>query len=92
MKSFALNDHRAWTKLNLKTATDIWGPSRKHELSGRTFYTFDAYGTNGEKNIFHIDLQFDKFDQVSGYRVRGIGICNAKWIIKLDEKQIKLSN
>lgn len=92
MKSFSLNNHRAWTKLNFKTATTIWGQSRKHSLSGRTFYTFDAYGTNGEKNIFHVDLQFDKFDQVSGYRVRGIGICNAKWVIKIGENRITITD
>ncbi|MBJ7900936.1 MAG: hypothetical protein GC158_13705 [Cyanobacteria bacterium RI_101] len=92
MKNFALNNHRAWTKLDLKTATEIWGSPKEHRK--RNFYTFDAGGiaTSDEKNLYHIDLQFDNFDQVSGYRVRGIGICNAKWVIKLDENKITTSD
>lgn len=91
MKNFDLNSHKAWTKLNLKMATEIWGAPRKHLK--RNFYSFDAHGTcNQEENIYHIDFRFDRFDQVLGYRVRGIGICNAKWIIKLDENRITMTN
>jgi hypothetical protein len=66
-----------WVQLSLEDATDLWGqPKNKRE-----FYTFDAHShSQGEPNIFHLDLKFNKDNVISAYRIRGIGIENAQWI------------
>jgi len=79
-----LTNNKVWTHLTLTQAVEMWGKPRDHFLAGgnsKYFSTFDAYGSfNKEPNIYHLDLRFDPNEKLFSYRVRGIGICNAKWI------------
>jgi hypothetical protein len=64
----------AWTKLSRKEAQEAWGEPH-HPACSPDVLTFDAYGNyNGEKNLLHIDVGFDKNDTIIWYMVRGIGI------------------
>lgn len=69
------------TPLSSAEAIKLWGTPRKHTVYTKTFYTFDAHGIfDGEENIYHLDLSFDKSENLDGYRIRGIGIKNAVWV------------
>lgn len=72
---------KSWTQLTLEGAKELWGQPRKHIVYDHPFYTFDAHSTwNGEENLYHLDLGFDKNGLIMGYRVRGIGIFNPQWV------------
>jgi len=72
---------KGWTQLTMEGAKDLWGEPKKHVVSDHPFYTFDAHSTwNGEENLYHLDLAFDKDGLIMGYRVRGIGISNPQWV------------
>ena len=76
-----LVDGKGLTQLSLAGAKTLWGEPRKHVVNEHPFYTFDAHSTwDGEKNIYHLDLGFTKDGLIMGYRVRGIGILNPKWV------------
>lgn len=94
--SFNLDKNRAWTKLSKTAAIEIWGKPQEHCSAGATlpwFYTFDAEGSfNSERNLYHIDLRFDAREIVFAYRIRGIGICDAKWVIRHKDQDIKTSD
>jgi hypothetical protein len=69
------------SQLTIQNARKLWGEPRKHIVDGRTFYTFDADSIwSGERNVYHIDLGFNKDGLAMAYRIRGIGIKYPKWI------------
>ena len=78
---------KAWTELS-KSKAEKWGPP--HHVLAASLGTYDARGSfNGEENLYHLDLIFDKNDMLYLYRVRGIGIREAKWVTLCpDGKQI----
>lgn len=68
-------------KLTFNTAKQLWGEPQHYKLSDFDFYTFDAHSVFGqEENIYHLDLRFDNSENLTKYRVRGIGIFNPKWV------------
>jgi hypothetical protein len=76
-----LIDGKGRTQLSLESAKELWGGPRKHVVHDHPFYTFDAHSTsNGEENLYHLDLGFTKDGVIMGYRVRGIGIVNPQWV------------
>lgn len=77
-----LIDGKGWTQLSLEGATKLWSEPRKHVVNEHPFYSFDAYSTsNGERNLYHLDLGFKKDGIIMAYRVRGIGISKPEWIV-----------
>jgi hypothetical protein len=81
-----LTEDKTRTPLSIEGARKFWGEPRKYVVGDHPFYAFDAYSTsNGEKNLYHLDLGFTKDGIIMAYRVRGIGISNPKWIA--DPKQ-----
>lgn len=75
----------AWTRLSSSEAKTLWGKPRNYSMAGSTsvyFETYEVHGSfNGENNIYHLDLRFNKAtDRPFEYRVRGIGITNPKFI------------
>lgn len=75
----------AWTKLQRSVAARLWGKEKKIAVPGALpvgFWTFDVPARlNGESNIYHLDFYIDEnTDCPYMYRVRGIGITDAKFI------------
>jgi hypothetical protein len=63
--------------VTLKTLSRLWGMPRK---SKESFCTFDIpCNDNGEKNIFHLDVQWDKDSSITETRLRGPGIGTGVW-------------
>jgi hypothetical protein len=59
-------------------ALEFWGKPRGHE---NAFLSFDAHtDSTGEPEVFHLDLEFNKGLGLTGYRIRGMGISNPKWV------------
>lgn len=76
-----LKPDNGWTKITQEEAQRLWGASKERYASGWHFLTFDVHSDyNGESNIYHVDLQFDPNGMTTAYRIRGIGISNAKWM------------
>ena len=73
-----LNQQIAWTKLTRERAQKLWGEPRKRKT--RPILTsFEVFGKyNEERNLYHLDINFDKSGFPSSYRVRGIGINTPK--------------
>lgn len=86
-----LDENTAWTQLTEDGAKKLWGePSKRTARPILT--TFDVLGKfNEERNLYHVDLNFDKSSNVFGYRIRGIGIGNAKWI-RFNDGKFSLSS
>lgn len=74
-----------WKYLSKSVCERNWGKLKKLEVKGALpvdFVSFDVPSERiGEKNIYHLDLVFnEKTGLPFIYRVRGIGIDNAKFI------------
>lgn len=75
-----LKPDSGWTKITMESAQTLWGASKERYASAYHFYTFDVHSEfNGEANIYHVDLEFDQNRMATAYRIRGIGLNNAKW-------------
>lgn len=71
-------------ELTLNDATKFWGTPKKHVTKTGEYLIFDAFNNpqfDQEKNLYHIDIRVDENKKVVAYRVRGIGINNADWIL-----------
>jgi hypothetical protein len=92
-KFLDLEKNKAWTQLSRCRAEELWDKPEGHCLSGATipyFYTFEATGSyNGERNIYHLDLQFGPDGKIFAYRVRGIGIFAPSWFVLADGHVVK---
>jgi hypothetical protein len=64
-------------KVSEKIAREIWG-GRPNEDGGITCDLITEFGSH-EMDIFHLDMKFAD-DQLSSYRLRGIGIQKPQWI------------
>lgn len=72
-----LSPEKGWVPLTSEAAREIWGRPFIH---GK-FDTFDVESIwNGETNLYHIDLLYEKSHVVKAYRVRGIGIISPTWV------------
>ena len=79
------NRSHIWRDLSKTVCEKNWGKLKKLEIEGALpvdFVTFDVPSVRiGEKNIYHLDVVFNEKTWLPFlYRVRGIGINNAKFI------------
>lgn len=79
LKSYKPN--KGWVPLTKPQAIELFGTPVTLKLGAALVSTFDVYTSPAadEKNLFHIDIQFDSNGNAVAYRVRGIGIVNPGW-------------
>jgi hypothetical protein len=81
-RKIELKSQKNWQSLTRTSATELWGAPQER-YAYRQFLTWDIFGTyNRERNLYHLDLEFDPRKNLNGYRVRGIGIGAPRWIFR----------
>lgn|GEM_PF-3354544 len=79
------NRSHVWKDLSKTVCEKNWGKLKKLQIKGALpvdFATFDVPSERiGERNIYHLDIVFNEKTWLPFlYRIRGIGINNAKFI------------
>ncbi|MDX1990551.1 MAG: hypothetical protein SFV17_27905 [Candidatus Obscuribacter sp.] len=73
---------KGWFPLSKTVATALFGFPVESEEAGVKISTFDVFSDGQERNLFHIDVQFDEHGNSISYRVRGIGIGAPAWVLE----------
>ncbi len=82
---------KGWFPLSKTVATTLFGFPVESEEDGVKMSTFDVFSDGQERNLFHIDVQFDEHGNSISYRVRGIGIGTPAWVLEKNCPVYKIS-
>ncbi|MBL8085982.1 MAG: hypothetical protein JNN26_25365 [Candidatus Obscuribacter sp.] len=82
---------KGWFPLSKIDATTLFGSPVDSEEAGVKISTFDVFSDGQERNLFHIDVQFDEDGNSVSYRVRGIGIGAPAWVLEKNCPVYKIS-